>query len=109
VDLTITADTRLALPLLLERCRSLSSEDGGREGRQRDRRAAIETLQERGRDRRAESLRRVWDARPISRQRLSAELGEAVKGRPWAGVPGPDWEVTEPEQVPSAGSGGGSA
>ena len=42
-------------------------------------------------------------------QRLSGELWEAVKGKPWSGAARPDWEITEPEQVASAGSGGGSA
>src|SRR5439155_5853659 len=94
---------------LVERCRVLLGGDGSREERNRRRLAALETLQARAKERRAESLRRVWGARPISRQRLSAELGEAVKGKPWSGVPGPGWEVTGAGQVPSAGSGGGSA
>src|SRR5438270_2262641 len=66
-------------------------------------------MQAAARGRRAAALRRVWDARPISEQRLAAEIGEAIKGRPWMGPARADWEVTEPEQVPSAGSGGGSA
>ncbi len=110
VDVPIAADTRLALPLLVEACGQALAREGGSRQRLDDRRQAIERMQASARERRAASARRDWDARPISVSRLNAELWDAVKGKPWmAGGVRPGWEITEPEQIAgSAGSGGGS-
>lgn len=109
IDVPIAADTRLALPLLVEACRRNLSRDSGSSRRLSERREAIDVMQARGQERRQANSRRDWDARPISMSRLNAELWEAVKGKPWTGGGRPGWEVTGPEQVAaSAGGGGGS-
>jgi thiamine pyrophosphate-dependent acetolactate synthase large subunit-like protein len=109
VDIPITADTRLALPILVDLCRRALERNGAGRSRMDDRRRAIEEFQGRARERREANLRREWDRRPISLGRLNGELWQAVKGKPWMGSVRPGWEVTDPDQVPSAGSGGGSA
>ncbi|HWC30257.1 MAG TPA: thiamine pyrophosphate-binding protein, partial [Dehalococcoidia bacterium] len=109
-DIPIAADTRLALPLLVEACRTALGRDGSGAGRISDRRQAIEAMQARARERREAASRRNWDARPISLNRLNAELWEAVKGKPWTGGPGrAGWEVERLEQVGATGGGGGGA
>lgn len=111
VDVPIAADTRLALPLLVEACGQALARDGGSRQRLDDRRQAIERLQASERGRRAANARRGWDSRPISLQRLNAELWDAIKGKPWmVGAARAGFEITGPEQVGgSAGSGAGSA
>lgn len=110
VDVPITADTRLALPLLVEACGRALARDGGSRGRIDQRRAAVEAMQVGARERRATNERRGWDSRPISVQRVNAELWNAVKGKPWMlGGGRAGWDITEPEQiVGNAGSGAAS-
>ena len=107
VDVPITGDTRLALPMLVDFCRQAISRAAGGDTKTSDRRSAIEAIRTQAREHRAAP--RSSDARPISAARLSAEIWQAVKGKPWVGSARSGWEVTDPEQVPSAGSGGGSA
>jgi thiamine pyrophosphate-dependent acetolactate synthase large subunit-like protein len=107
VDIPITADTRIALPMLIQACRSALDRDGDSRRRLSDRSEAIERMQARGRERREANARRNWDDMPISLSRLNAELWEAIKGKPWTGGGGRQgWELSEPEQV--AGYGGGA-
>lgn len=110
VDVPIAADTRLALPLLVAACGHALERDAGAKQRIDDRRRAIEKMQASARERRAANARRGWDSRPISVQRLNAELFNAVQGKRWmAGAARPGWEIAEPDQIAgSAGSGGGS-
>ena len=111
VDVPIAADTRLALPLLVEACGQALGGDGGSRQRIDARREAIARLQARAQERRAASARRDWDARPISVPRLNAAIWDAIKGKSWmAGGARAGWDITEPAQVTGyAGSGGGSA
>lgn len=105
VDIAITADTSLALPLLLDLCRRKQGDTAAIERR----REAATAIVAAARQRRAAALERLTTSNTISPARLGAELGAAIQGKPWMGVPRPEWEVTDPEQVPSAGSGGTSA
>jgi acetolactate synthase-1/2/3 large subunit len=82
VDIAIAADTQATLPALIEACKRLLTA-----GRRR-------ALDERGKKiaaANAQSLERArteatygWDASPISTQRMSAEMWEAVKNKDWA-------------------------
>jgi thiamine pyrophosphate-dependent acetolactate synthase large subunit-like protein len=110
VDVPIAADSRLAVPQLLELCRRELERDSMSARRIDDRRRALEALQAGARERRDVAIRRGWDARPISLDRLSGELLEVVSanGTPWsisAGRSG--WEITDPEQVFGGGRGAG--
>ncbi|HEY3118117.1 MAG TPA: thiamine pyrophosphate-dependent enzyme [Chloroflexota bacterium] len=111
VDVPIAADTQLALPQLVDSCRQALERDGGSRGRIEQRREAIATLQASAQERRVANARRGWNNRPISLQRMNAELWEAVNGKHWmAGSARAGWDITDPEQIAgSAGSGGGSA
>lgn len=111
VDLPVTADTALALPLLADACRQALGQDSGSGRRIDERRGAVERLLGDAASRRAASTRKDWDKRPISVARLNAELAEACKDRPWLlGSPRPGFNVTSPDQLAgSAGSGAGSA
>ena len=111
VDVPIAADTRVALPMLVEACGQALSRDQGSRSRIDDRRRAVETMQVAARERRAAQMRRDWDSRPISVGRLNAELFNAVQGKPWMSTSArAGWEFTDPGQIAGhAGSGGGSA
>jgi len=110
VDVPIAADTRLALPMLVESCTMALAADSGSKGRIEQRRAAVDQIQASARERRAANTRRAWDSRPISVARLNAELQEAVRDYPWMlGNARAGWELTDPDQVAgNAGSGNGS-
>ncbi|MPZ88336.1 MAG: thiamine pyrophosphate-binding protein [Nitriliruptorales bacterium] len=82
-DLQVTADTSVALPPLLERCREL-------EARQPDRRRARESRKRRLADVHEatwEGWRRQakkdWDLSPVSTARLAAETWEVVQEHDW--------------------------
>jgi benzoylformate decarboxylase/acetolactate synthase-1/2/3 large subunit len=96
VDVSITADTSVALPMLIERVRDRVTSEGDRG---RDQRAArIATLAERHRERRAgwqAAAHKRWDERPISPARLAAEVGEAVRDYDWVVTAGTanDWAL----------------
>jgi acetolactate synthase-1/2/3 large subunit len=110
IDVPIAADTSIAIPLLLEACGRALGQDGGSARRIDERRQAVAQMQESSRERRAGNARRGWDSRPISLNRMNAELWEAVKGKPWTAPNArPGFDVTEPDQVVGrAGSGSGA-
>jgi acetolactate synthase I/II/III large subunit len=112
VDLPITAATRLALPQLVAQCREAMTRDAGSAGRVDGRRRAIEELQDAAGERRQAALRRNWDNRPISADRLYGELWQVVKDLPWTLVSSGQggrggWEITQPEQLVAPGGAGG--
>jgi acetolactate synthase I/II/III large subunit len=76
-DLAMLADTQVALPLLLEECRSRM--DSAARGRIDRRRATLAGRQAALRDRQRQYMARQWDRPHISEARLMAELWEAVK------------------------------
>jgi acetolactate synthase I/II/III large subunit len=80
-DLQVTADTSVALPLLVERCRSLLADDSQETSTSWRRRltAIHEETQERWR---AEA-KRVWDEVPVSTARLAGEVWDAIKDYDW--------------------------
>jgi acetolactate synthase I/II/III large subunit len=115
VDLAITADTAVALPALTSLCRSLAH--GGEEDRKdrgRERRAALEEMRRRTRDRWRSAAERVRGARPVSWPRLAEDLWEIVKDEDWVlvnrtlrGWTRRLWDWTDPSQYVGALMGGG--
>ena len=112
VDVPMLADSKAALPLLLEECRSLV--DSAARARIERRRQALEPRQERLRARNRASVEAAWDHPQISEARLVGEMWQVIKdedfvlthgrvGRMAPGVcaiPGPERNV---------GGGGGGA
>jgi acetolactate synthase I/II/III large subunit len=81
-DLQVTADTAVALPLLLERCRDLerrAPQDPER-ARRRARLTEMHDAAWEGWRREASS---GWDASPVSTPRLAAEVWEVIKEHDW--------------------------
>jgi thiamine pyrophosphate-dependent acetolactate synthase large subunit-like protein len=111
VDVPIAADTRIALPMLVEACREALGRDAGARGRIQARSASIQETSAAAASRFEVASRRGWDATPISLDRLSLELRDVVQkaGLPWTFVNGVarGWDVTEPEQVVASGRGSG--
>ncbi len=114
VDLAITADTSVALPALTALCRALVEGEEGRGGRRRARRATLEAMRGRLRDRWQNTAERARDARPISVPRLATDLWEAVKDEDWVlvnrtlhGWTRRLWDWTSPSQYVGALMGGG--
>jgi acetolactate synthase-1/2/3 large subunit len=112
VDVPITAATRLALPQLVAQCREAMTRDAGSAGRVDGRRRSIEELQAEASERRKAALRRNWDNRPISADRLYGELWQVVKDLPWTLVSSGQggrggWDITQPEQLVAPGGAGG--
>jgi thiamine pyrophosphate-dependent acetolactate synthase large subunit-like protein len=101
VDLPITADTRLALPALVDACRRLVESDAGAQTQLEDRRREVETLKGEANESLRSTAERYRGDGAISVGRLSFELHEAVRDLPWtAGALHAGWEVTERNQMP---------
>jgi len=94
LDLQVTADTTIALPLLLERCRSLVAS----EPREAERGQWRETLRDHH-DRTAAGWRQQaeerWENRPVSTARLAGSVWEVVKDYDWVLTAGTasDWAL----------------
>jgi acetolactate synthase-1/2/3 large subunit len=111
VDLPITGDTSLALPLLIAECRRALEADSGSRGRVEDRKSAIEALRADARSRRVPAAE-AGDGEPIPWDRVSSELAEVVKneGVPFTisgNVRGGGWQLTSPDHMIGGVSGGG--
>ena len=79
VDLPILADTAVALPMLLEECRSLL--DGSARSRVDARRRELESRQAQLRERQRQYREEQWDRPQISETRLLGQVWQAVKDR----------------------------
>ena len=96
MDVSITADTSVALPRLIERVRERVDGEGDAA---RDRRASrVADLGRRHAERRdgwRAAARKRWDERPISPARLAAEVGEAIREHDWVVTAGTanDWAL----------------
>ncbi|MGH2819438.1 MAG: thiamine pyrophosphate-binding protein [Actinomycetota bacterium] len=93
-DLQVTADTSVALPLLVERCRALLEGDGRSEQRARWRRRLTQIHEDTAQAWEVEA-KRSWDEVPVSTARLAGEVWEAIRGYDWvltAGTAG-DWAL----------------
>jgi acetolactate synthase-1/2/3 large subunit len=111
-DVQVTADTAVALPLLLEACRRLEGATPERReerGRRRDALAAAHRRAWRDAERAAQP---GWDDAPISTARLAAEVWEAVREHDWvlaagtaAGAALRSWDFDRPHRHPGASLG----
>jgi benzoylformate decarboxylase/acetolactate synthase-1/2/3 large subunit len=81
-DLQVTADTAVALPLLLERCRDLENR-APRESERAERRARLTRMHEAAWEGWRGEASSEWDASPISLPRLAAEVWEVIKDHDW--------------------------
>ena len=94
MDLRITADTSVALPLLLASLHArLTDEAAARRARREARRAAVAELHAERRAQWSAVAAKRHDERPISPSRLAAEVGRAIEGHDWVLTAGTanDW------------------
>jgi acetolactate synthase I/II/III large subunit len=94
-DLQVTADTTVALPLLIERCRELEGEDKDRHWGRDARRRALSTLHEKtwaGWRAKEEEQR---DMSPVATSQLAASVWEVIKDYDWVLTAGTanDWAL----------------
>jgi acetolactate synthase I/II/III large subunit len=83
-DVQVTADTRVALPLLLELCRRLMADDDASRLQERaDWRARVTNLHDEAWARWQEEAARVHDLSPVSTARLVKEVWEVVRHHDW--------------------------
>jgi acetolactate synthase I/II/III large subunit len=83
-DLQVTADTAVALPLLLEECRRLvASDDRARAAARQEWRDALSARHEEVWAGWRQKAAQVHDASPVSTARLAAEVWEVVKEHDW--------------------------
>jgi acetolactate synthase I/II/III large subunit len=106
-DVSVIADTAVALPLVLERCTALLERSPDRrptiESRRQSITARSDALHARWQRQAAES----WDASPISTARLAAEVWEVVKEHDWLLTAGDLngwarrlWQIDHPSRHP---------
>jgi len=113
VAVPIAADTSIALPQLLELCRSLLAASPNSAQRINDRRSRAEAIHAEAHKRGASWVEQNWNQRPISSARIYGELKALLKGKSWALVHahGRRWreilEVTEAGHGIGGGRGGG--
>jgi acetolactate synthase-1/2/3 large subunit len=107
-DVRVTADTAVALPLLLEACRALVAEDTPERAQQREqRRADLRARHDRVWEGWADKAREVADQSPVSTARLAAEVWEVVKAHDWVLTAGTaaewalrSWDFDRPHRHP---------
>jgi acetolactate synthase I/II/III large subunit len=95
-DLQVTADTSVALPLLLDRCRELTKDESDEvRARRERRRAQLASIHEetwQGWRRLADG---VWQQSPVSTARLAAEVWDVISRHDWVLTAGTasDWAL----------------
>lgn len=82
-DLSVTADTAVALPELLRICRELEAQQEDRREERRQRAAELTELHDATWDGWRQEAVRVWDESPVSTARLAAEVWEVVRDHDW--------------------------
>jgi acetolactate synthase-1/2/3 large subunit len=82
-DLSILADTSVALPELLRHCEALLARDPAREARLRARARELAHLHETTWQSWRAEAQRQWDLRPTSLPRLAAEVWEVIRHEDW--------------------------
>ncbi len=96
VDIQVTADTVVALPLLLARCRELISQESS--NRATERRARLDSLaavHDHRQQAWAEEAQRVADESPVATSRLATEIWEVIRDTDWVLTAGTanDWAL----------------
>jgi thiamine pyrophosphate-dependent acetolactate synthase large subunit-like protein len=83
-DVQVTADTRVALPMLLEECRALlATDEPATCARRKVWKSEVERLHEQAWSGWREEARRVRDMSPVSTARLTEEVWEVVRHHDW--------------------------
>jgi acetolactate synthase-1/2/3 large subunit len=111
-DVQVSADTSIALPLLLDACRCrLAPKPDGRQARER-RRAELGVAHRATWERWRQAAERDWDARPVSTARLAAEVWDAIREHDWVLTAGTaagwalrTWDFDRPYRHPGASLG----
>jgi len=83
VDLSILADTSLALPELLGRCRKKLDGDAARQDQIRQRYERLSKQHKDIRSKWREAARKDWDLQPMTTARLAWEIWEVIKEEDW--------------------------
>ena len=106
-DESVLADTALALPVLLHRCRELEALQPGRRAARQGRRQHLRVLHEQARTAWRERAEASRDASPVSLPRLAAEVWQAIAGYDWVLSAGTAndwarrlWDFDRPERHP---------
>jgi acetolactate synthase I/II/III large subunit len=115
VDHQVTADTVVALPLLLERCRELEARDPGRREARAQRKEQLQAHHEATQAQWRAQADEVWQQQPVSTARLAGSVWEAVKDHDFVLTAGTAsdwalrlWDLNEPYQHPGASLGTGT-
>ena len=107
-DLRVTADTAVALPLLLDRCRELvGAEAAERTAEREQRRADLRARHDMTWQGWADKAAQVADASPVSTARLAADVWDVVKEHDWVLTAGTasewalrTWDFDRPHRHP---------
>jgi len=83
VDLSILADTSLALPELLGHCRKKLEGDADRQDKIRQRHERLSGQHKEIRSKWREDARKDWDKQPMTTARLAWEIWEVIKEEDW--------------------------
>jgi benzoylformate decarboxylase/acetolactate synthase-1/2/3 large subunit len=91
----VIADTAVALPALLERCRALEAAQPERRQGRAVRRQRLAALHERAWARWRARAEASWDGSPVPVPRLAAEVGRVLEGHDWVLTAGTanDWAL----------------
>lgn len=115
LDLQVTADTVVALPLLLERCRTLVAAEADREGARARRREELRAHHERTHAAWQREADSVQDSTPIATARLAGAVWDAVKDHDWVLSAGTAsdwalrlWDLDRPYRHPGVSLGTGT-
>jgi benzoylformate decarboxylase/acetolactate synthase-1/2/3 large subunit len=111
-DVQVTADTSVALPLLLAACRRLEAEQPERREDRERRGAELADAHRRTWEGWRRAAEEDWDAVPISTARLAGEVWEAVREDDWVLTAGTEggaalrsWDFDRPHRHPGGSLG----
>ncbi len=95
LDLQVSADTTVALPMLLDRCRRLEAEQPGRRDDRERRRRELAALHEQTHAEWRARADETWDRSPVSTARLAGSVWQVVKDHDWVLTAGTasDWAL----------------
>lgn len=112
-DLSILADSALALPELVDACERHLEEDDARRERARERSATLAKRHHQQRESWQKTASDRWDETPISPQRLVGEVWDVIRDEEWVLVSGTInrwthrlWEIDEFDQYTGGDAGG---
>jgi len=108
VDVQVTADTSLAIPMLLEQCRAIvQHDDAARVAARRCWSEALSDMHDAVRQGWQNETQKRWDERPVSTARLAAEVWQVVRQHDWVLTAGTasewalrTWDFDRPDRHP---------